>query len=70
MAKQESGLTEVLLSNQKKFKPSKKVIQNANVKNYEAELKRAAKNPIKFWEEAAGELRWFKKWDKIFDDSN
>ncbi|MEA3450058.1 MAG: acetate--CoA ligase [Patescibacteria group bacterium] len=68
MAKDSRELTDVLLSNQKKYKPSKKVLSEANVKNYEAELKRAAKNPIKFWEEAANELHWFKKWDKVFDD--
>jgi len=28
--------------------------------------KEAAKNPIKFWEEAAKELFWFKKWNKAF----
>ncbi len=67
--KQETGLTEVLLSNQKKFKPSKNIIKQANVKNYEATLKKARNNPIKFWEEAANDLHWFKKWDQVFDDS-
>ena len=57
MAQNESReLTDVLLSNQKKFRPSKKVLKEANIKNYEAELKRAAKDPLKFWEEAAEEL--------------
>ena len=70
MSKQrESGLTDVLLSNQKKYKPSKKTLAEANVKDYNAILKKAAKDPIKFWEEAANELSWFKKWDKTFDDS-
>jgi len=62
-------LTEVLLSSQKVYKPSKKVAKEANVKDYEATLKKAARDPIKFWEEAAGELEWFKPWDKVFDDS-
>jgi acetyl-CoA synthetase len=68
--KQERGLTEVLLKNQKKYRPSKKTISEANVKNYEAIRKKAANNPIKFWEEAAHNLEWFQPWEKTFDDSN
>ena len=68
MPKQSRELTDVLLSNQKKYKPSKKIIAEANVKNYEATLKKAQKNPLKFWEEAAEQLSWFKKWTKVFDD--
>lgn len=62
-------LTEVLMQNQKLFKPSKKVLKTANVKNYTQILKKARRNPLKFWKEAAEELDWFKKWDKVFDDS-
>lgn len=62
-------LTEVLIAKSKKYKPSKKVLVEANVKNYEQTLKKAARDSLKFWEEAAGELEWFKPWDKVFDDS-
>ena len=62
-------LTEVLLTSQKVYKPSKKIIKEANVRDYKNVLKKAARNPIKFWEQAAGELEWFKPWDKVFDDS-
>ncbi|MFH1522471.1 MAG: acetate--CoA ligase [Patescibacteria group bacterium] len=62
-------LTDVFLTSQKKYKPSKKIIQAANVKDYEGTLKQAARSPIKFWEQAAGEIFWFKKWSRIFDDS-
>lgn len=62
-------LTEVLLLNQKKYKPSKTVIANANIKNYKAVLKRAAKNPVKFWEKAALDIHWFKPWTKALDAS-
>lgn len=62
-------LTEVLSSSQKKYKPSKKIISQANVKNYEAVLKEAARNPEKFWEEAAGDLEWFKPWNQVLDAS-
>ena len=49
-------LTDVLLSSQKKYKPSRKVLKKANVRNYEETLKKAARNSVKFWEEAAREL--------------
>ncbi len=62
-------LTEVLSSSQKIYKPSKKIIKEASVKDYNAALKKAARNPEKFWAEAAQDLEWFKPWDKIFDDS-
>ncbi|NCF75170.1 MAG: acetate--CoA ligase [Xanthomonadaceae bacterium] len=60
-------LTEVLSSGQKKYFPSKKVLKNAVVKDYEGTLKKAKSNPEKFWEEAAEDLHWFKKWDKVLD---
>ena len=62
-------LTEVLLSSQKIYKPSKKVIKQANVKDWPGVFKKATRNPVKFWEEAAYDLSWFKPWDKVFDDS-
>jgi len=68
--KSSNELTEVFLSSQKIYRPSKKIIQEANVKDYEAVLKQAAKNPLKFWAEAAGELDWFKAWDKVIDKSH
>jgi acetyl-CoA synthetase len=62
-------LTEVLLSEQKKYFPSKSLVKNANVPDYEKTLKKAARNPEKFWEEAAEDIFWFKKWDKLIDKS-
>jgi len=62
-------LTEVLMQNQKLYKPSKKILKTANVKDYEATLKTARRNPTKFWAEAAQDIHWFKPYDKIFDDS-
>ena len=62
-------LTDVLACSQKVYKPLKKLIKQANVQDYEKTLKSAAKNPEKFWEEAARELKWFKPWDKILDKS-
>jgi len=62
-------LTDVLLSSQKIYKPAKKIIKEANVKDYKATSKKALGNPLKFWAEAATEIDWFKPWHKIFDAS-
>jgi acetyl-CoA synthetase len=63
-------LTEVLSKEQKLYKPSRKILKTANVKNYEQTLGQARLNPRKFWAEAAEDVHWFKKWNKIFDSSN
>lgn len=62
-------LTEVLLKEEKIYKPSAKVVKSANVKDYEAVVKRAMADPEGFWEEAAKELEWFQPWEKVLDDS-
>jgi acetyl-CoA synthetase len=59
-------MTDVLLSEQKLYKPSKEILNNAVVKDPEAERKKALKDPLKFWEEAAKDLVWFKPWTKVF----
>jgi acetyl-CoA synthetase len=64
-----TGLTEVLLTEKKIYKPSAKVLKHAKVKQWKAIHAKAAKNPVKFWEEAAKELEWYKKWENVFDDS-
>jgi len=38
-------------------------------KSYEEAFKLSIENPEKFWGEAAEEIDWFKKWDKVLDDS-
>ncbi|MCL4550209.1 MAG: acetate--CoA ligase [Bacteroidetes bacterium] len=51
------------------YYPSKEVIEKAHIKNWEETDKRAKKDYAGFWEEIANELHWFKKWDKVIDDS-
>ena len=65
-----TGLTEVLLTEKKVYKPSAKVLKRAKVKQWKATGQKAAKDPVKFWEEAAKELEWYQKWDQAFDDSD
>ena len=67
--KQERELTDVLLSFQKKYCPSKAIVREAHVKDYEKTIRQAAKDPVKFWGEAAGDLSWFKPWDSLLDKS-
>ncbi|MGK9477124.1 acetate--CoA ligase [Melioribacter sp. OK-6-Me] len=52
------------------YYPSKEVIKNANIKNWDELNERATKDYAGFWEEMANELDWFEKWQKVLDDSN
>lgn len=37
---------------------------------YEEIFQRSVKDPVGFWEEAAEAIDWYRKWDKVLDDSN
>jgi len=37
---------------------------------YEEAYRRSLDDPEKFWGKIAEDVRWIKKWDKVFDDSN
>jgi acetyl-CoA synthetase len=52
------------------YYPSQEVIDYATIKDYESIYKSSIKDPEKFWEEQAGNLLWYKKWDKVLDKSN
>jgi acetyl-CoA synthetase len=51
------------------YYPSKEVIAQANLKNWDALAKSAAKDLQGFWAKEAKELEWFKPWKKTLDDS-
>ncbi len=55
---------EDLLSEGRKFEPSKKFTKQANINN-KSIYKKAKRNPEKFWEGFAKELDWFQKWKKV-----
>lgn len=38
--------------------------------HYQAAFERSLKDPHGFWGEAAENVHWYKKWDKVLDDSN
>jgi len=52
------------------FFPSEEVLAHARLKNWD-ELARQAENDLEgFWAREADELEWYRKWDKVLDDSN
>jgi acetyl-CoA synthetase len=51
------------------FHPSKEVVKQANVKDYEKLYQRSITDPEGFWGDEAKKLQWYKKWSKVFDDS-
>ena len=52
------------------YTPSDDVIAQANVRDPEALRKEASENIEAYWARRAEELTWFKKWDRVLDDSN
>jgi len=62
-------LTDVLLTAQKLYKPSKEVVANATVKDWEKARREADKDPLAFWADAAKDLTWFKPWTQVLDKS-
>ncbi len=51
------------------YYPSQEVIDQANIKDYDKLYKYSIENREQFWTEEAENLEWFKKWDKVLDDS-
>lgn len=63
----------VVLHENRTFPPSKEFQDQAHIAGMDAykELhKKSIENPDTFWAEAADELHWFKKWDRVMDDSD
>jgi acetyl-CoA synthetase len=59
-----------VLKEKRVFEPSKEFVQQAHVKGidgYETIYKQAEADPEKFWGDAASNLHWFRKWDKVLD---
>ena len=48
--------------------PGEKLKKGAHLRD-KAIYQKAAKDPVKFWEELAGDLKWIKKWEKGFSHS-
>ncbi len=67
-----SGALDALLQEERVFRPRPQMTAQATVppKKLEEAYKKAEENYLGYWEEAADELDWFKKWDEVLDDSN
>ncbi|MCK9152398.1 acetate--CoA ligase [Methanobacterium alcaliphilum] len=61
--------TSVLMDEKRVFKPNYQLVEDAHVKNWEAELEKG-KDLEKYWSEKAEQFEWFEKWDKVLDESN
>ncbi len=66
------SVAEKLLFEERVIRPLPQFVMDANLKPAQvAELRNtAAADPLWYWEDAADDLEWFKKWDQVLDDSN
>jgi len=51
------------------YDPPKTFLRKANVKEYDELYRYSVENREAFWTEQAKNLGWFRKWDKVLDDS-
>ncbi|MBK7104793.1 MAG: acetate--CoA ligase [Ignavibacteriae bacterium] len=61
--------TEKTIKDPNVFYPSDSIVSNANVKEYDKLYKKSIKDREGFWAEQAENLEWYKKWDKVLDES-
>jgi acetyl-CoA synthetase len=52
------------------YYPPEEVVKNAHIQDYESLYQKSIQDPQAFWAEQAENLEWYKKWDKVLDDSN
>ena len=52
------------------YYPPPDIVAAANAPEYEKLYQRSLDDPQSFWAERAGELEWYRQWDKVLDDSN
>jgi acetyl-CoA synthetase len=64
--------TEALMAEKRVLQPAPEIVAQANLKpeQYEQAIKQGETDPEGYWAEAAQELEWFQKWDRVLDDSN
>jgi len=51
------------------YYPSEQVLAQVRLKDWDALTEKAGKDLQGFWADEASELEWYKKWDKVLDDS-
>ena len=52
------------------FHPDKSVVERARIKNYDNLYVESITKREEFWAREAQDLFWYKKWDKVLDESN
>jgi len=57
------------LKEQELFEPPSDFVEKALYTD-ESIYEEADRDPVAFWEKAAGDLHWFKQWDQVLDDSD
>ncbi len=64
--------TEALLDEERIFRPLPEMVNEANLKvnEYNEAVRQASEDLEGYWEKAAEELEWFKKWNKVLDRSD
>ena len=63
----QQGQIDHLLQESGEIQPPASLVQQVYLKNPEAEYQRSVDDPDTFWAEVAGELDWFKPWNKVFE---
>lgn len=65
------GTLDALLHEERVFRPLPHMVAHANIppKDFERVRQDAERDYLTYWEAAAEELDWFKKWDEVLDDS-
>ena len=51
------------------YEPSSKLKKKANVKEYDQLYNESITNREEFWAKQAKSLNWYRKWDKVLDNS-
>ena len=67
-----NGALDSLLQEERVFRPLPQLVIEANVnpQEYDAAVKMGDEDYLAYWEDAAKELDWFRKWNTVLDDSN
>jgi acetyl-CoA synthetase len=61
---------EITVDHKTVYMPSDDVVAQARIQDWNAMYTLADEKPEMFWAERAEELSWYRKWDKVLDDSN
>jgi len=59
-----------ILNERRVFQPSTEFSQDAHIKDlehYQRLYREAEEDPERFWSEIAGQLHWFRKWDRVLE---